>query len=291
MVSQIFALLYSNHKSTFCKPYSLFHAVFMISITSPNDSRIELYRNLHGTPRTHSEAKIFIAEGTKTTRALLKSSIEIVSIFALTEFYNDYSELIKERKLIEQQLFTADKSIMNEIVGFRLHQGIMAIGIQPQPKPIEEITFPVVALCGIINSENVGVIIRNCAAFGIRSVIVDSSTSSPYLRRAVRVSMGAVFGVAIYIVKDLLKVLLRLKLEFNASIISAEISENSKYINEFTFPKNAIVIFGNEGNGIDMDILRASDAVVSIPIQPDIDSLNVAAASAIILYQLSRDIH
>jgi len=262
----------------------------MIIITSADDPRIELYRNLHGTPQSHSEARIFIAEGTKTTRTLLKSTIEILSVFALPEFYNEYSELLNKRNLTDHQLLTSNKTIMNEIVGFRLHQGIMAIGIQPKAKPIEDIIFPAVALCGIINSENVGAIMRNCAAFGVRSILVDTATSSPYLRRAVRVSIGAVFGLDVYFIEDMLKVLVQLKHKFNATIISSELAEYAHDVRSFIFPKNSVILFGNEGNGIDSTILGASDAIISISIQKEIDSLNVAAASAIILYQLNRNI-
>ncbi len=258
----------------------------MVTITSPDDPRIELYRHLHGTPQSHTDAGILIAEGTKTTSALLKSKIEIVSIFAMQEFYDEYSELIGNRNLAEHQLFTAGKSVMNEIVGFRLHEGIMAIGIQPPSVLIEKINFPAVALCGIVNSENVGSIIRNCAAFGVRSVIVDKATSSPYLRRAVRVSVGAVFSMQILFVDDMVSALLHLRMECGATIISSEITDNSVDIDEFIFPKKSVILFGSEGKGIDNAILAESDTTIYIPIQPEVNSLNVAAASAVILREL-----
>ena len=84
---------------------------------------------------------------------------------------------------------------MNKIVGFKLHSGVMAIGKQPVDVNLSELESPVVVMNGIINSENVGSIIRNCAAFGFESIITDKQTSSPYLRRAVRVSMGAVLNI------------------------------------------------------------------------------------------------
>jgi tRNA G18 (ribose-2'-O)-methylase SpoU len=261
----------------------------MVVITSANDTRIEAYRHLHGTPHSHTSANIFIAEGTKTARALLKSKIEIISVFALPEYYQQYSEILSARNLEEHQLFTADKAVMNEIVGFRLHEGIMAIGIQPPMISIEEITFPTVALCGIVNSENVGAIIRNCAAFGVRSVIVDSATSSPYLRRAVRVSMGAVFCVDIYAAAgEMVSTLLNLQKNKAATIISAEISDYSQNVNDFIFSERPIIIFGSEGKGLPVSILEVSDSIISIPIESEVDSLNVAAASSVILYELYK---
>lgn len=260
----------------------------MIVINDSDDTRIELYRHLHGTPVSHTESGVFIAEGAKTTRALLKSKIEIVSIFALPEFYEEYSELINRRSLRSEQLFTADKAVMNEIVGFRLHEGIMAIGIQPESVPIEEVAFPAVALSGIVNSENVGAIIRNCAAFGVKSVIVDATTSSPYLRRSVRVSMGAVFNINIHYVKNIHQALFSLRKDKTVSIISAELTEDSKDIQDFAFTKKSVIVFGSEGKGIAPDLLAECDHVISISINPEIDSLNVAAASGIVLYELSK---
>lgn len=260
----------------------------MISITSTDDKRVELYRHLHGTPTTHTESGVFIAEGTKTTRALLKSNLEIVSVFALAEFYEEYSELISARGLTDDKLLTASKSIMNQIVGFRLHEGIMAIGIQPESVPIEEVMFPAVALCGIVNSENVGAIIRNCAAFGVKSVIVDATTSSPYLRRAVRVSMGSVFNVRIHYVKSMLEALSSLRKDDTVSIIGAELTGYSKNIQDYIFTEKPLILFGSEGKGISPDVLAGCDDVISIPIDPSVDSLNVAAASGIVLYELGR---
>ncbi|MBI3232471.1 MAG: RNA methyltransferase [Bacteroidetes bacterium] len=260
----------------------------MITIYNADDKRVELYRHLHGTPQSHTETRVFIAEGTKTTRALLKSDLKIVSVFALPEFYEEYSELIKRRNIPQEQLFASDKTVMNDIVGFRLHEGVMAIGVQPSSVLIEEIKFPAVALIGIVNSENVGAIIRNCAAFGVKSVIVDAATSSPYLRRAVRVSMGAVFSLNIHFEKNIQKVLSILRNDSGVSIISAELTDYSKNIHGFEFPKKSVILFGSEGKGIARDILEMSESVISIPIETEIDSLNVAAASAIILYELRK---
>ena len=103
---------------------------------------------------------------------------------------------------------------MNSIIGFKLHTGIIAICKQPEPTKIDPLSSPVVILNGIINSENVGSIVRNCSAFGINSLISNKQTSSPFLRRAVWVSMGAVFGLNYYYTYNLEETINELKKNF-----------------------------------------------------------------------------
>lgn len=264
----------------------------MIEITNIEDSRIQLYRGLRSTPDSHTRQKVFVAEGEKVFQKLLESNLSIKSMFAMAEYYEKYANYIVNRVPGINEMFIADKNLMNEIVGFRLHEGIMAIADIPPNYPLSAMTYPIVALNGIVNSENVGAIIRNCAAFGCHSVIFDSKTSNPYLRRAVRVSMGTVFNIHIHETNMLIESLLSLKANYNGLIIASEIHNNSIDINDLKIKSNhknnQIIIFGSEGKGIDNNILNISDIIVSIPISPAVPSLNVAASSAIMLYELRK---
>ncbi len=257
----------------------------MIKITDIEDSRIANYKSLRFTPQTHTNKKLFITEGEKVTLQLLKSDYEIESIFALHDFYQNYNEFIKKKSIPEEKQYYADISIMNQIVGYKLHSGIMAIAKQPEPTSLNNLTSPIVVLNGIINSENVGSIIRNCAAFGIDSVIVDKETSSPFLRRAVRVSMGAVLNLNIHFSENLSKDLHKLK-DLSYKIISAEITGKSVPISQVIFPKKYVIILGSEGKGINDKILDLSDFIIHIPITGCLNSINVASSSAVILSKI-----
>ncbi|OGU15633.1 MAG: hypothetical protein A2X61_12065 [Ignavibacteria bacterium GWB2_35_12] len=174
---------------------------------------------------------------------------------------------------------------MNKIVGFKLHSGVMAIGKQPVDVNLSELESPVVVMNGIINSENVGSIIRNCAAFGFESIITDKQTSSPYLRRAVRVSMGAVLNMKIHFSENLSDDLQKLK-DSNFKIFSAEINDNSIPISQVEIPDKCAIVFGSEGRGINNEILGISDFTVHIPITAQVNSINVASSSAVILSKI-----
>jgi len=258
----------------------------MIIINNINDEKIILYRSLRKTPESHTREKVFIAEGDIAVEKLLESQIEISSIFCTEDHFDKNSELINKRVNPERQ-YIASKALMDQVVGFRLHKGIMAIAKQPLNRELSELSSPIVILNGIINSENVGSIIRNCSGFGISSMIVDKQTSSPYLRRAVRCSMGAIYYMNIHFTDDLHNSIEDLR-SGDHGIFAAENTENSCDINDFIFPDKYVLIFGSEGNGIEQPILSLTDQVIKIPISEKIQSLNVAASSAIFFYHSQR---
>ncbi len=261
----------------------------MIFINDIDDPRVSMYRNLKEIKDSHLNSGLFVAEGRKVALQLLESNIEIVSVFALEEFYRDHSGLINSRGIDENMMYAAGRETMNSVVGFRIHSGIMILAKEPQPKALEELGNRIVVMNGIIDSENVGAIIRNCAAFGIDSVIADPSTSSPYLRRAVRVSMGTVFFTKIHYPADILSTLDLLRNSYGYRITGAEITDTSIPLYDYTFPARFALVFGAESQGIAPGVINKCDDLVHIPINPVVNSINVAASSAVILNQCARD--
>ncbi len=259
----------------------------MIFIENIDDDRINHYRSLRFTPKSHTVGKVFIAEGEKVTLKILSSKVQLISVFITPEFFQKYESLILRSKISEEQIFIAEKNLMEKIVGFDLHAGIMAMCKIPDDSSIVDMSSKIVILNGIINSENVGSIVRNCVAFGIDSLIVDEQTSSPYLRRAVRVSMGNVIDLKIHHSKNISETIITL-CEKGYSIIAAEITENTIPIHDFHFPDKFALIFGTEGQGIKNELLNLAQHVVHIPINPVVSSLNVAVSSALFLYEMNK---
>jgi tRNA G18 (ribose-2'-O)-methylase SpoU len=251
-----------------------------------NDSRISLYKDLRFTPKKHQEKKLFIAEGKRLVRKLLSSNIPIYSILAIEDFFSENQYLISNRIDENTPLYSAEKKIMEQIVGFRLHSGVMAMAFQPAEVRPVDMKGIIVATNGINNAENIGSIVRNMVGFGIENIIVDRKSVSPYLRRAVRVSMGSVFFSNVCHSEDLVNDINFLK-HRGYKIISIEISENSKLLNTFRFDKMSLIIFGSEDYGIEKEILEISDAVIKIPMSDKIDSFNVSSSSAVVFYQIS----
>ncbi|HQT90816.1 MAG TPA: TrmH family RNA methyltransferase, partial [Candidatus Kryptobacter bacterium] len=197
----------------------------LIKVESLEVPGLEPYRTMRR-PAEHRAQGLFVAEGEKVVRRLVASDLEIVSVLLTEEWLKVYSVLLESRN-IEARVFVAEKELLERIVGYGLHQGIMAIGKVPAEidlfQTLEKVEKPrlLVAVDGIANSENMGVLVRNCAAFGAQALIVGETSCDPYLRRAVRNSMGTVFQLRISGTESLQSTLKRLREQFSIGIVAA----------------------------------------------------------------------
>lgn len=244
-------------------------------------------------PVEHREKGIFVAEGEKVVRRLVGSKLRIVSILLTEEWFRKYTPLLENRAL-EDGLYIGERSLLEEIVGYRLHQGIMAIGRVPEPADVfksrENSGGPrlLVALDGIANSENMGVITRNCAAFGVDVLIAGETSCDPYLRRSVRNSMGTIFQLPIAKSADLADTLRRLRAGSGTSMIAAHPQEGSDRITEVDLTGEVCIVFGSEGEGISPGVLEVCNRRLTVPMKGGVDSLNVGSSVGVILYEAAR---
>ena len=253
---------------------------------------MEPYRTMRR-PTEHRAQGLFVAEGEKVVRRLVASDLEIVSVLLTEEWLKGYSGLLENRN-IEAGVFVARKELLEQIVGYGLHQGIMAIGKVPAEidlfQTLEKVEKPrlLVAVDGIANSENMGVLVRNCAAFGAQALIVGESSCDPYLRRAVRNSMGTVFQLRISGTESLQSTLKRLHDQFSIEIVAAHPRNDSINLNEIDLTKDVCIVFGSEGEGISRAVLNECAINARIPMHNDVDSINVAASVGVVLYEATR---
>lgn len=264
-------------------------------VTSLEDAGLQPYRTLRR-PLEHFQQGIFVAEGEKVVRRLLDSGLEIVSMLMTPEWYTALSQTSNFKPVTSNHstiIYLAEKQLLESIVGYNLHQGIMAIGKVPRERTIDEILlsltkpYLLVALDGLVNAENVGVVVRNCAAFGVDAILVGETSSSPYLRRAVRNSMGAVFQIPVLHVASLVETLQTLQKQYHTRVIGTT-PNVKRTLHETNLSENVCVVFGNEGEGISQNVLDACSEFAAIPMQNDTDSLNVASASAVVLYEAAE---
>lgn len=264
------------------------------TVTSLDLPALQPYKTLRR-PLEHMKEGIFVAEGEKVVRRLLDSGLSVVSMLMTQHWYDQLflSEELKSRHREPLPVFIADKKIVEAIVGYNLHQGIMAVGRLPGEITLDKVMASIpepsllVALDGLVNAENVGVVVRNCAAFGVGAIIVGETSSSPYLRRAVRNSMGTVFRLPIVHTTDLCEALESLHQEYQINIIAAH-PDGELSIQEMDFASGTCFVYGNEGEGISENILKVCTARIAIPMMNGTDSLNVASASAVFLYEARK---
>ncbi len=261
----------------------------VISLETPE---LQPYRTLRR-PLEHQQRGIFVAEGEKVVRRLLESKLETISALLTPEWLSVYTTLL-ENKGEGLRVFVADKRLLESIVGFHLHQGIMAVAKIPKPRTLDDVLasatrpYLFVAVDGLTNAENLGVLVRNCAAFGVQGLIVGETSSSPYLRRSVRNSMGTVFRLPVVHPTSLIQALMDMHTKYGIRTIAAHPHVTGTELNRAKFTNDCCIVFGSEGGGISPGVLAACDEAVAIPMKEGVDSLNVASATAVLLYEVQR---
>ena len=246
--------------------------------------------------RLEPEKGIFIAESPKVIDRALDAGYKPVSLLMERKQITGPAAGILSR-CGDAPVYTADREMLAELTGFELTRGVLCAFRRPAPRPVEELcknARRVAVLEGIVDSTNVGAIFRSAAALNMDVVLINPSCCDPLCRRAVRVSMGTVFPVpwgqlgetpADWPEKgmDILH-----SLGFKTAAMA--LSDRSVSIDDEQLakePKLAIVL-GTEGDGLAAGTIASCDYTVKIPMSHGVDSLNVAAASAVAFWQLGK---
>jgi tRNA G18 (ribose-2'-O)-methylase SpoU len=240
----------------------------------------------------HREQGIFVAEGEKVVRRLLESKFGVVSALMPRRWLAELESLLNQRRETVR-VFIAEKALLETLTGYSMYQGLLAVGRIPTQIPLEQILdgsprpHLLVALDALSNAENLGALVRNCAAFEIQALIVGETSSSPFVRRAVRSSMGTVFQLPIVETPNLFRSLNTLR-ERGVRCIAAHPHVEKRTLSDADFRRDCCIIFGSEGHGISESVLALCDDAVAIPMPATVDSLNVGSAAAVFLYEARR---
>jgi tRNA G18 (ribose-2'-O)-methylase SpoU len=240
----------------------------------------------------HRQEGIFVAEGEKVVRRLLESTLPVVSVLLPEKWLTELRPLLESRR-DEVLAFVAEKPLLETLTGFSMYQGLLAVGKVPAALDAGELLqrsgrpWLLAAADGLSSAENMGALVRNCAAFGAQALIVGETCSSPFLRRAVRSSMGTVFRLPIIETADLEKMLEQLRGR-GIRCVAAHPHATGGVLTNAKLAGDCCVVFGSEGYGISPAVLAACDEAVAVPMPPDVDSLNVASAAAVFLYEANR---
>ncbi len=261
------------------------------TIDSLDLAELQPYRTMRR-QMDHRRDGIFVAEGEKVVRRLLESRFEVVSVLLPQKWLDDLHSLIAARPE-RVQVFVAEKKLLESLTGFSMYQGLLALGRIPVAPTLEALLANparprlFAAVEGLSSAENLGSIIRCAAGFGVQGLIVGETCTSPYLRRAVRSSMGTVFKMPILETGSLLASLQSLKAA-SVSCVAAHPHVSGRTLPQANLAGDCCLIFGSEGYGLTPEVLRACDDAVAIPMADGVDSLNVGAAAAAFFYEAAR---
>ena len=243
----------------------------------------------HLDDRVFKDNNYICCDGQKLTLRLLQSPYQCHSILAVRSFYEENKELIQE-KAGNARLYCAPKKIVESIVGYRLHKGVIAVGERPSFSTLSELDDRILILNDVQNSENVGAIVRSAHAFGIRSIIVDVTGCSPFVRRSARVSMGSIFKMKVHQSEDLVATIEGLKSLGYLVVATGDEHPKTQKLSDVSLPQKGALIVGNEGHGVSEEVINASHLNVRIETSEDIDSLNAAIAGSLLLYEWNKNI-
>ncbi|WAS94356.1 TrmH family RNA methyltransferase [Nannocystis punicea] len=275
-----------------------------VRVDDPDDPRLADYRALEALghrPDPHH----FIAESELVVERLLRSTWPVASVLTTASHCERLVPALATRP--EVPVYVADQAVLRAAVGFNFHRGVAAIGLRPPvlrwndmspgtslknvpedmlSEPCARPTYTVLLAQGLSDPANVGAIVRAARAFGVDLLLLDRAGADPLSRRAIRAAAGNVFAQASAGVGDLVAAVERLR-RAGATVYAATPGPRSRPLGAVVRPARCVILVGSEGQGLPATLRAVSDEEVAIPMRPGVDSLGVAAATAILLYALA----
>lgn len=281
-------------------------AVEVLRIDSLNDERLDAYVRL--TERElrcvlEPQKGIFIAESAKVIERAVRAGYEPVS-FLLGERWLDQMMPLFERLVVREgagpvPVFVASMELMEQLTGFNVTRGALAAFRRPRQIPVDEFLGGVVEVAGerpvrvcvlegIVDHTNVGAIFRSAAALNVDGILVSPTCCDPLYRRSARVSMGTVFQVpwAYFGSGEAADVAQLKALGFRTAAMALRDDAVSIDDARLAAEERLAIVLGTEGDGLARETIADCDYTVRIPMSHGVDSLNVAAASAVAFWQL-----
>jgi len=260
-------------------------------VTDFSDPELDIYARLTEVQllnRREPDKGIFIAESPKVIeRALNAGCVPISFLMETRHVENQAKQLIA--RCGDIPVFTAELDVLTQLTGFKLTRGMLCAMYRPKLPTVEDIcknARRVAVLEDVMNPTNVGAIFRSAAALGIDAVVLTSASSDPLYRRSIRVSMGTVFQVPwTYLGEGGISELRRLG--FKTAAMALKSDSLPIYDPRLAKIDKLAIVLGTEGDGLAADTIADCDYTVLIPMSHGVDSLNVAAASAVAFYQLA----
>lgn len=268
----------------------------IIRLTDPDDERLADYTRLTDVAlrrRLEPERGLYMAESTKVIVRALAAGHRPRSFLMTERWLPELAPLVAEveERFGEVPVYVGPTEVVESITGFHLHRGALAAMHRPELPDAAALLAAaregqgarrVAVLEGIVDHTNVGAVFRSAAGLGVDAVLVSPDCADPLYRRSVRVSMGTVFAVPWTRLEpwpgglDLLR-------EAGFTVAALALADDAVTLDELAAapPERLALLLGTEGDGLSRRAIAASDVVVRIPMAQGVDSLNVAAASAV----------
>lgn len=261
----------------------------LIPVDDIDDPRLADYRDIRDGD-TRGRPGLFVGEQALVVAQMLALPGVTKSVLVAPEKVGQLAALAGD----DVPIYVAPLPLLSAVAGFPVHRGVLAVGHRAafdsrslaDIVPAAGVPGCVLACEGITHVDNIGLLFRNAAAFGVSGILLDPTCHDPLYRKAVRVSIGHVLTVPWAWSSDWRGDLERLRDDFRFKLIGAALRPDAMALDDVTPPARSALIVGTEFGGLRPDTLAQCDHVVRIPMAPGVDSLNVAVAAAVCLHRL-----
>lgn len=266
-----------------------------IQIDSLNDERLQMYVTLNERQLKHinePDEGYFIVESPRVIERAVNGGYQPVSFLLDEAQINDESIKIVEM-FEEADVYVGKDEFLTQLTGYHLTRGMQAIFKRKKYESIEDICRDadrIAILEEVVNPTNVGAIIRSAAALDIDAVLLTEGCADPLYKRSSRVSMGTVFQIPFTVIEDWPQSVNKLN-ELGFKTVAMALTDDAVSIDDekLNSEEKLAIILGTEGDGLKKDTIVKCDYAAKIPMREIVDSLNVAAASAVGFWQLTEN--
>ncbi|QQS00598.1 MAG: RNA methyltransferase [Austwickia sp.] len=264
-----------------------------IRVSDPADERLADYFRLTDVAlrrKLDTERGLYLAESDKVIRRALGAGHRARSYLMAERWVTELADLVAAAEASDVPVYVGSDAIITAMIGFHLHRGAIASMHRPEPTPLADVLAGarrVVVLEDIVDHTNVGAIFRSGAALGVDAVLVTPRCADPLYRRSIRVSMGTVFQVPWARIEPWPAGVAALGAAgFTVAAFALDAGALSLDQLAADPPERLALVMGTEGDGLGRRTVAACDLIVRIPMAGGVDSLNVAAASAVAMWAL-----
>ena len=255
-------------------------------ILSKDNSNIKYVKKLISSSKFRAETKLFVIEGVRMCEEALKSKSKILKAFYTEKCTEKYPRLIDEIANNSDQTFLVTESLIKVISDSQTPQGVVLV-CEQKSWGNKDLGENIVLLENVQNPSNLGGIFRVCDALGIKDVFILGDSCDIYNPKVLRGSMGSIFRLNLFLKNDSVECIKSLK-NLKYKIYATVPKNNATPLNKIDFSGKCGIIFGNEGNGIKEETIKACDCNITIPMNKETESLNVSVAAGIVIWEMIK---